>query len=136
VTEAVVGWVRLGWREPFVWRRLIVGLALSVLPAAACLALRAGVLALLAIAVGSFPWPVRVSVSDRGVTLRWLFIRQTLPADELVRASVVKDARRWAWPRHQVLLLERRNKPHVLVFGREAVLMQLAKLTERFGLPN
>lgn len=131
MTEQPVGWVRLGWREPFVWRRLAVGLALSLLPAAACLALRAGVLALVALAIGSFPHPFRVSVNDRGVTLRWLFVRHTLPAEELLRASLVKDARRWAWPRAKVLVLERRAKPRVCLFGHEAVLKRLAHAAEQ-----
>lgn len=135
MTEQAIGWVRLEWREPFFWQRLALGWALTLLPAAACLAFRAGILALLAIAIGSFPWPVRASVSARGVALRWLLVRQAFPAEELVRISLAKDARRWAWPRGMVLSLERRGKRRVLLFAREAALVQLAQAAKLSGLP-
>lgn len=123
--EHLVRSVSLQWREPFVLRRLAAGLLLSLLPFAVCLAFKAGVLALGVLAIGSYPWPVWVEVSDRGVSLRWLFVRQTLPSRDLVRASLIRDARRWAWPRRTVLVLERTGKPQLVLFGREATLLNL-----------
>jgi hypothetical protein len=129
VTSHSVRSVSLGWREPFVWRRVAVGLALAMLPFAVCLALKAGFLAWLALALGCYPWPVRVAVDQRGVSLRWLFVRETLSAEDLVRARLTEDTRRWAWPRRKVLVLERRGTRPLLFFGPGATLASLLELT-------
>lgn len=88
MTSHSVRSVSLGWREPFVWRRLVVGVVVALVAFAVCLALKAGFLALFALALGCYPWPVRVAVDQRGVSLRWLFVREMLPAEDIVRSSL------------------------------------------------
>lgn len=123
--------VSLSWREPFVWRRLAVGLTLSLVPCAVCLSFRAGFLALIALALGSYPWPVQVAVGDRGLSLRWLFVRETWLTEDFTRASLTTDPRRWAWPRRKVLRIERRAKRALVLFGGEATLTRLHQLAQR-----
>jgi hypothetical protein len=109
---------------------------LALVPFALCLALKAGFLALLALALGCYPWPVRVAVDQRGVSLRWLFVRETLPAEDLVRARLTEDPRRWAWPRRKVLVLDRRGTRPLLFFGPEATLAMLLELTKLLVEPS
>ena len=68
----------------------------------------------------------QVTVGSDGVRLRWLFLRESWPAESIVGLRVQTDPRRWAWPRRKVLIIERRNHRASLVFGSEEVLSRLA----------
>jgi len=119
------GWVRFEWTDPFVWKRFASMLLISLLPAAACLALGQGVLALLVMAVGTWPFPLRLSVTESGVTCSWLFVRQTLAFSDLTSVRVMQDPRRWPLFRRTVLALGRRHGAHLLVFAKEQTLTEL-----------
>lgn len=129
-----VDWLRMSWREPFMRQRLAAMLGSSLLLAAICLTLRAGLLALLAPLVGGWPWTIRISIEPGTMTLRWLFVRQSLPLAQLTSVRVGRDPRRWSWPKAPVLTLERRDRSPICVFGREPILEQLGReLAERLG---
>jgi hypothetical protein len=126
VSSAALSWVKIGWREPLFWRRFVVNVLLACVPAAACFAIGWGVPGLVLFAVGAWPWPVQVSVGRDGVRLRWLFLRESWPAESIMGLRVQTDPRRWAWPRRKVLIIERRNHRASFVFGPEEMLSRLA----------
>jgi len=105
---------------------VLLALGVSVALVSMALAARSGPLVLVALAVGSLPWPLWVSIDDGGLELRSGFVKQLVPASELVGARVIVDDRRWSWPRGKVLVIERRSQPRVLVFARETTIARLA----------
>jgi len=126
VSAPALSWVKIGWREPFFWRRLVVNGLLAWAPTAACFAIGWGVPGLVLFVVGVWPWPVRITVDGDGVALRWLFLHERWPVESIARLSVQTDPRRWAWPRRKVLIIERREHRALFVFGPEEVLSRLA----------
>jgi hypothetical protein len=126
VTVASVGWVRLSWRERFFWKRLGANLVLALGPPAACFANGWAVPALLLFALGSWPWPLRVATSGQGLTLRWLLLEEHWPVSSIARLSLEQDARRWAWPRRKVLVVEGEHGRRLIVHGSESELSRLA----------
>ena len=133
MSPAALSWVKVGWREAFFWRRFGLTLLLAFGPAALCFASGWGGPGLVLFAVGAWPWPVRITVGGDGVTLRWLFLHETWPAESIARLSVQMDTRRWAWPRRKVLVVVRRNHGAAFLFGSEDVLLQLADVAHREG---
>ena len=127
MTELAVAGVRMSWKDGFLWRRAALGLVVVLVPAGVCFALGHGLLGLILFAAAALPWRVHVAVSASGVTLRWLWIRQMVAATEVTSVELVEDPRRFAWPRRRVLVLERRSRPPVLVFGSPSVLDALAR---------
>jgi hypothetical protein len=95
------------------------------LPGAVCLAFGQGLLALLVIAVGSWPLPYRLSVTSAGLTCRWLFVQQTTSFSEMTFVRVIQDPRRWALFRGRVLAIGRRGARDLLVFANEPTLRKL-----------
>lgn len=127
MTEQLVRSVRMSWREPFMWQRLALMVGSFTLLGGACLALHWGFVALLVLVLCAWPWPVRIRVDSVGVTLRWLMVRQTVPFARLSAVQVLRDERRWSWPRASWLKLERHGEPLVWVLASEPVLARLAK---------
>lgn len=126
MTTDRVGWVRLGWRERFFWKRLAAGLALALGPAMACFANGWGGPGLLVFALGCWPWPLRVTTSHQGLTLRWLLLKEHWPVASISRLSVEEDTRRWAWPRRSVLVVDGEHGRRLIVHGSESALLRLA----------
>jgi hypothetical protein len=109
-------------------------MAATTLPGLACFAGGAGVLGLLAFALGAFPWPLRLSLDSQGITLSTLLTRQHWSTDEIERVTLEHDSRRWAWPRRHVLVIERRGHVVARVFGRLDSLAKLAQAAHELGL--
>jgi hypothetical protein len=131
VTTSRVGWVRLSWRERFFWKRLAANLMLALGPAAVCFANGWGVPGLLLFALGCWPWPLRVTTSSQGLTLRWLLLREHWPIASISRLSLEQDGRRWAWPRRKVLVVEGRHGRRLSIHGNESELSRLASAMSR-----
>jgi hypothetical protein len=127
------GWVQIGWRERFFWKRLGASLVLALGPAAACFGNGWGVAGLLLFALGCWPWPVRVTTSGRGLTLRWLLLKEHWPVASISRLSLEEDARRWAWPRRKVLVVEGEQRRRLIMHGSESELSRLASAMSWLG---
>jgi hypothetical protein len=125
MTEALTAWVRFGWNEPFLWRRFATMLGLSLVPTTVCLALGQGVLGLLAMAIGLWPWPLRLRVGSSGLEFRWLFLRQVLPLARITSVRVTLDPRRSGLLRRNVLVLGRTGEADLLVFAPDSTLRKL-----------
>jgi hypothetical protein len=67
MTSSLSAWVRFDRGDPFVWKRLAGMLVVALLPAAVFLALGQGLLALLAMAIGLWPFPFRISLAEDGI---------------------------------------------------------------------
>jgi hypothetical protein len=100
-------------------------LVVALLPAAVCLALGYGLLALLAMAVGSWPFPFRLCLTQAGITCRWRFVQQTISYADVTFVRLIQDPRRWALFRGSVLALGRRGASDLLVFAKEPTLRKL-----------
>jgi hypothetical protein len=120
-----------GWFEPFALKRTILGLALGVAPMALCLTLGQGLISLLALVVGCWPWPVRIGLDRHGLTLRWLLVKEALAWSQLGAARLEPDPRRWVIGSRQVLTIERRGAAPLLVFGNPAALKLLEQAIAR-----
>jgi hypothetical protein len=120
-----------GWFEPFALKRTALGLALGVAPMALCLALGQGLMSLIALAVGCWPWPVRIGLDRHGLTLRWLLVEEAVAWSQLGVARLAPDPRRWAIGSREVLVIQRRDAAPLLVFGNPATLELLEQEIER-----
>jgi hypothetical protein len=118
-------WVGFGWTAPFLWKRFATMLALGVAPAAACVAMGYGVPGLLVMALGLWPFPWRLTISPRGLTCRWLFVRELIPFTQIATARLIKDPRRFTMFRRHVLALSRPTGRELLIFGKEATLVRV-----------
>jgi hypothetical protein len=125
MTPARLTWVWLSWRETMFWRRLVASLVLAIGPAAICLAKGWGLLALATMVAACWPWRMRASADATGITLYWLFLKETWPASSISRLSVQLDPRRWAWPLRTLLVVERANRRSALLFAPKPVLFEL-----------
>lgn len=104
------------------------------LPALLCFHWGAGVVGLAVMAIAALPWPVRVALDTNGLTLRALMLRTRWPTETLERIFVEVDSRPLAWPRRQVLLIQRRGRAPVRVFGSPRQLAALAQSARALGL--
>ncbi|HKY35339.1 MAG TPA: hypothetical protein VJN18_05330 [Polyangiaceae bacterium] len=125
MTPALSAWVRFDWSDPFVRKRLVAMLLIALLPGGVCLAFGQGLLALLVMAIGTWPFPFRLSVEETGITCRWLFVKQTIAYSEVTFVRLIQDPRRWALFRGSVLALGRRGARDLLVFAREPALRKI-----------
>jgi len=108
-------------------------MAMSTVPALLCFHWRAGLLGLGALALAAFPWPVRITLDSRGITLTSFLVRVRWAADTLERVALEVDTRPHAWPRRHVLVIERRGRPVARVFGSAARLAELAHAASALG---
>ena len=128
-----VAWVQLGLREPLFWRWFLVKMVVATLPALLCFRWHAGFLGLGALALGAFPWPVRLTLDSRGITLSSFLIRARWGADTLERIALEVDTRPRTWPRRQMILIERRGHAGVRVFGSAEQLAGLERAAIQLG---
>jgi hypothetical protein len=108
-------------------------MVMTTLPALLCFHGRAGLLGLGALALGAFPWPVRLTLDSRGIALAAFLVRARWAADTLERITLEVDTRPRAWPRRNVVVIERRGRPVVRVFGSAARLTELARAARQLG---
>ena len=94
-----VAWVQIAWTDTLFWRWFLMRMVMTTLPALLCFHWRAGLLGLGALALGAFPWPVRVTLDSRGITLTSLLMRARWAAETLERVALEVDTRLYAWPR-------------------------------------
>jgi hypothetical protein len=128
-----VAWVQIAWTDPLFWRWFLVRMVVTTLPALLCFHWRAGLLGLGALALGAFPWPVRITLDARGITLTSLLIRARWGAETLEWVALEVDTRLYAWPRRPVLLIQRRGRPVTRVFGSATRLAELAQAAGSLG---
>ena len=128
-----VAWVQVGWTDPLFWRWLLMRTVMTTLPALLCFHWGAGLLGLGALALGAFPWPVRLTVDSRGIMLTSFLVRARWAADTLERVTFEVDTRPRTWPRRNVVVIERRGRPAVRVFGSAARLTELARAASQLG---
>jgi len=128
VTELKLERVVLDWREPFFWKRAAVALGMVLVPVSLLLAQHRGVWGLAAFAVGAWPRRPRVAWTQTDFTLRWLFVEQTFSLSQITSACIVKDPRRAAFWRSNVLRVERPGAGPLLLFGGKPQLCELARI--------
>ena len=128
-----VAWVQVGWTDPLFWRWFLVRMMMTTAPALLCFHWHAGLLGLGALALGAFPWPVRLTLDSRGITLASILVRTRWAAATLERITLGVDTRPRSWPRRNVLVIERRGRPAVRVFGPAARLAELARAASQLG---
>lgn len=124
----------MGWSEPFFWRWLLVRMTTMTLPALLCFHWGAGVVGLAVMAIGALPWPLRVAFDTNGLALTALMARARWPTETLERVFVEVDSRPLAWPRRQVLVIQRRGRAPARVFGSPRQLEELARSARALGL--
>jgi hypothetical protein len=108
-------------------------MVMTTLPALLCFRWHAGVLGLVALALGAYPWPVRLTLDSRGVTLSSFLVRARWGADTLERIAFEVDTRPRTWPRRPVIVIERRGRAAVRVFGSAERLASLERAAIQLG---
>jgi len=127
VTERAVMSVRTSLWEGFFWKRWLVAVALSTLPALASFALGHGLFGLVLFALGVLPWPSKVSIDARGVQLRWLFLREHCEPERLERIQLSPGGAHRARGRPRALVIERCGQRPWVVFASEQALNELSR---------
>jgi len=129
-----VAWVQLGLTEPLFWRWFLVRMVVTTLPALLCFRWQLGFLGLGTLALGAFPWPVRLTLDSRGITLSSFLVRARWGADTLERIALEVDTRPRTWPRRHMLVIARPCRANVRVFGSAERLAGLERAAIQLGL--
>jgi hypothetical protein len=56
-----------------------------------------------------------------------LLLKEHWSIASISRLSLEQDARRWAWPRRKVLVVESEHRPRLIMHGSESDLSRLAR---------
>ena len=126
----------LDWREPFFWKSAVVTLGMVLVPVSLFLAQHHGVWGLGAFAIGAWPRRPRVTWTQTDFTLRWLFVEQTFSLSQVTSVRIVKDPRRAAFWRSNVLRVERSGAGQLLLFGGKPQLCELARILSAHASPE
>ncbi len=121
------GWINPGFSRSFAVKRLFV-LAFVALPLmGACIAAGQGLLALVVMAVGLWPFPFRFTLDERGLCVSWFLLREWIPWAEMVHAELGGDARRWIVGKGRpVLRIFRRSAAPAVLRGQPVTLERIA----------
>ncbi len=129
------GWINLGFSHSFAVKRLLV-LLFVVLPlVGACVVAGRGLLALVVLAVGVWPFPFRFTLDERGLCVSWSFLREWIPWSQIVHAELGDDSRRWILgKRRPVLRILRRSAAPATLWGQSQALEELvSEITHRLS---
>jgi hypothetical protein len=136
VTELKLERVVLDWREPFFWKSAAVTLGLVLVPMSLFLAQHQGAWGLAVLVVAAWPRRPCVALTQTDFTLRWRFVEQTFSLSQITSARIVKDPRRAAFWRSNVLRVDRPGAGPLLLFGGKPQLRELARALSAHSRPE
>jgi hypothetical protein len=109
-----------------VWKRALLFLLVPLPLLAVCMHFRQGVLGLLLLPLGFWPFPFRCHLEAGGIRVSWFVMSERLNWDAISRVELAEDRRPGViGKRGSVLALERQDGSRMSLRGRAEVLAEL-----------